>query len=78
MKRIKLKVLRAAHDFSQVEIAKVLGVPRETYACIERGERNGSIKFWHNVQSILGVPNSEMWELIKDGQIEEDDDHAID
>lgn len=58
--RTKLKVLRVKEDLTQDEMAKKLGVSRQTYQAIESGERRGSDIFWNNVQTTFEIPESEM------------------
>ncbi len=44
MKNLKLKSARAEHDLSQEELAKMVGVTRQTINQIENGEYNPTIK----------------------------------
>lgn len=44
MKNLRLKSARAEHDMSQAELAKLVGVTRQTINQIESGEYNPSIK----------------------------------
>ncbi|WP_313801908.1 helix-turn-helix transcriptional regulator [Cytobacillus sp.] len=43
MKNIKLKVARVAKDLSQDELAKLVGVSRQTIGLIEQGKYNPSL-----------------------------------
>lgn len=63
--KTKLKVLRVKEDLTQDEMAKKLGVSRQTYQAIESGERRGSEEFWLSVHGVFNVPASEMWELMQ-------------
>lgn len=65
-KRIKLKLFRIARDLKQHEIAEKIGVPRETYVCIENGTRNGKREFWDKFQRAFNIPDSEMWGFVND------------
>lgn len=44
MKNLKLKSARAAKDLSQGELAKLVGVTRQTIGMIETGDYNPSLK----------------------------------
>lgn len=44
MKNLKLKSARAEFDYSQADLAKIVGVTRQTINQIENGEYNPSIK----------------------------------
>ena len=40
MKNLKLKSARAAKDFSQQQLAEIVGVSRQTINAIEKGDYN--------------------------------------
>ncbi|MBP3872776.1 MAG: helix-turn-helix transcriptional regulator [Lachnospiraceae bacterium] len=44
MKNLKLKSARAAKDLSQEELARDVGVSRQTISAIEKGDYNPTIK----------------------------------
>lgn len=44
MKNLRLKAARAEQDFSQADLAKIVGVTRQTINQIESGEYNPTIK----------------------------------
>lgn len=44
MKNLRLKAARAENDFSQADLAKLVGVTRQTINQIESGEYNPTIK----------------------------------
>lgn len=44
MKNLKLKSARAAKDLSQGDLAKLVGVTRQTIGMIETGDYNPSLK----------------------------------
>ena len=43
MKNLKLKAARAAKDYSQDDLAKIVGVSRQTINAIEKGDYNPTI-----------------------------------
>ena len=65
MKRTKLKQLRVGMDYTQEQIADVLRVSRAKYAKIENGQQDGEYNFWLKLQLSFGIPDSEMWDLMK-------------
>ena len=44
MKNLKLKAARAAHDWSQQQLADAVGVSRQTIVVIEKGDYNPTIR----------------------------------
>ena len=44
MKNLKLKSARAAKDYSQQQLADLVGVCRQTISAIEKGEYNPTIR----------------------------------
>jgi transcriptional regulator with XRE-family HTH domain len=65
MGRHNLYLLRCDEKLTQEEMAKKMGVCRATYAMVERGERSGSGEFWKKLQIEFGVPDAEMYSLMK-------------
>lgn len=63
--RLNLKLFRVKHKLNQSEIAKKIGVTRQTYAHIEQGKRMGNHHFWNNLQTVFNVPDDEMYKLMK-------------
>lgn len=62
---INLKIIRASLNLSQGQFAALLGCTRSHYVSVECGRGRGSIDFWRGVQEIAAVPDSRMWELIR-------------
>ncbi|MBQ6490198.1 MAG: helix-turn-helix transcriptional regulator [Solobacterium sp.] len=44
MKNLKMKAARAAKDYSQQQLADIVGVTRQTINAIEKGDYNPTIK----------------------------------
>lgn len=65
MARHNLYMFRCDKKLTKGQMAKKTGVSRTTYAYIESGERDGSHKFWTNLQREFGVPDSDMYNLMK-------------
>jgi putative transcriptional regulator len=63
MKNIKLKVARAEKDISQEELAKLVGVTRQTIGMIETGKFNPSLQLCIAICKALGKTlNDLFWE----------------
>lgn len=66
--RMNLKLFRTKRDLTQGEIADKIGCERGTYAAIENGSRSGRQSFWEKLQKAFEIPESEMWELMKNDE----------
>lgn len=64
-KRMNLKLFRVSKNLSQQEFADVLGVQRQTYAMVERGQRRGSDAMWAALKKKFDVPDADMWQLMQ-------------
>jgi putative transcriptional regulator len=51
--RTRIKELRARYDLTQEELAKNIGVRRETILFIEKGNYNPSLKLAHDIAKAL-------------------------
>jgi putative transcriptional regulator len=51
--RTRIKELRARHDLTQEDLAKKVGVRRETILYMEKGKYNPSLKLAHDVAKTL-------------------------
>jgi len=51
--RTRIKELRARYDLTQEDLAKQVGVRRETILFIEKGKYNPSLKLAHEVAKAL-------------------------
>lgn len=65
MSRHNLYMFRCDKKLTKREMAAETGVSRTTYSYIENGKRDGSQTFWNNLQRKFGVPDSEMYSLMK-------------
>ncbi len=64
MKNLKLKSARALKDMSQDDLAKAVGVSRQTINAIEKGDYNPSINLCIAICKELGVTlNDLFWEI---------------
>ena len=63
MKNLRLKSARAALDLSQEDLAKKVGVSRQTINAIEKGDYNPTIKLCRDICKALGKTLDELfWE----------------
>ena len=63
MKNIKMKVARVENDISQEELAKQVGVTRQTIGMIEAGKFNPSLQLCIAICKTLGKTlNDLFWE----------------
>ena len=63
MKKLRLKAARAARDMSQDQLAKAVGVSRQTINAIEKGDYNPTINLCIAICKVLGVTlNDLFWE----------------
>ncbi|MGD6850498.1 MAG: helix-turn-helix transcriptional regulator [Candidatus Bathyarchaeia archaeon] len=51
--RTRIKELRARHNLTQEDLARKVGVRRETILFIEKGEYNPSLKLAHDIAKAL-------------------------
>ena len=63
MKNLKLKSARAGMDLSQDDLAKAVGVSRQTISAIEKGDYNPTINLCISICKILGKTLDDLfWE----------------
>ncbi|MEA1993874.1 MAG: helix-turn-helix transcriptional regulator [Euryarchaeota archaeon] len=53
--KTRIKELRARYDLTQEELAKKVGVRRETILFLEKGKYNPSLKLAHDVAKVFDV-----------------------
>ncbi|MCD1294378.1 transcriptional regulator [Methanocella sp. CWC-04] len=51
--RTRIKEFRARHDLTQEDLAKKVGVRRETIVFLEKGRYNPSLKLAHDIAKAL-------------------------
>lgn len=61
MKNLKLKSARALKDMSQEELAKAVGVSRQTINAIEKGDYNPTINLCIAICKALGVTLNDLF-----------------
>ncbi len=59
--KTRIKELRARYDLTQEELAKKVGVRRETIVFLEKGKYNPSLKLAHDVAKVLNSKIEEVF-----------------
>lgn len=59
--RNRIKELRARHDLTQDELARRVGVRRETIVFLEKGKYNPSLKLAHDVARTFSLKIEEVF-----------------
>lgn len=71
MRNLKMKFRRIELDMSQTELAKKVGVTRQTIGLIEAGDFNPSIKLCRAICRALGVKLDDLfWEDEEDDEVQ--------
>lgn len=67
MKNKRMKIARIEHDMKQEDLAKAVGVTRQTIGMIESGNYNPSLKLCISICKALGKTLDELfWEGIEE------------
>lgn len=65
-KNTTLRAMRFENgDLTQSEAARLANVSITEYNMVENGVKVGRFNFWHKIQRAFGVPDSEMWRMVK-------------
>ncbi|MBN2251364.1 MAG: helix-turn-helix transcriptional regulator [Candidatus Altiarchaeota archaeon] len=59
--RTRIKEYRARYDLTQEELARKVGVRRETIVFLEKGKYNPSLKLAHDVAKALNAKMDELF-----------------
>jgi len=68
--RTRIKEMRARYDLTQDDLAKKVGVRRETIIYLEKGNYNPSLKLAHEVAKVLKTTIDDLF-IFDDQAIEE-------
>ena len=63
MIRNKIKEYRARHDMKQEDLARLVGVRRETIGNLEKGRYNPSLVLAWNIAKVFGVSIEEVFSI---------------
>ena len=61
MKNLRLKAARAGRDMSQDDLARAVGVSRQTISAIEKGDYNPTINLCVKICRVLGKTLDELF-----------------
>jgi len=70
--KTRIKELRARHDMTQDDLARMVGVRRETILYMEKGKYNPSLKLAHDVAKALKTSIDELF-IFGDEESENED-----
>ena len=59
--RTRIKEFRARHDLTQEDLARLVGVRRETIIHLEKGKYNPSLKLAHDIAEALKAGIDELF-----------------
>jgi putative transcriptional regulator len=59
--KTRIKEYRARHDLTQEDLARKVGVRRETIVFLEKGKYNPSLRLAHDVAEALGTTIDELF-----------------
>ncbi len=59
----RIKELRAGRDLSQLELARLVGVRRETIVFLEKGKYNPSLRLAHDIAKYFGLPIEDVFQF---------------
>jgi len=59
--KTRIKEFRARHDLTQEDLAKKVGVRRETIVFLEKGKYNPSLQLAHDVAKVLKTTIEELF-----------------
>ena len=68
--KTRIKELRARYDLTQEDLAKAVGVRRETILYMEKGKYNPSLKLAHDVAKALRTTLDDLF-IFKDEESDE-------
>ncbi|MBW2975798.1 helix-turn-helix transcriptional regulator [Candidatus Woesearchaeota archaeon] len=64
--KTRIKEFRARHNLTQEELAKKVGVRRETIVFLEKGKYNPSLQLAHDVAKVLKAKIEELFVFDED------------
>lgn len=63
MKRLNLLNARINKDFTQQEVADIIGVSKQHYSRIENGQQVGSVEIWDTLEDLFQIPQRQLREV---------------
>jgi len=59
--RTRIKELRAKYNLTQAELARLVGVRRETIVFLDKGQYNPSLKLAYSIARVFNLPIEEVF-----------------
>ena len=59
----RIKELRARENLTQLDLARKVGVRRETIVFLEQGKYNPSLKLAYDIAQVFGLPIEEVFRM---------------
>ena len=59
----RIRELRARDNLTQLDLARKVGVRRETIVFLEKGKYNPSLKLAYDISRVFGLPIEEVFNL---------------
>lgn len=66
--RTNLKIFRVKQNLTQEQFAKEIGYERSSYADVENGKREPSMRFCKAISEAYGVPLTEVVEMMQNDE----------
>ena len=66
----RIKELRAKEDLSQLQLAQLVGVRRETIVFLDKGKYNPSLRLAHDVAKLFRLPIEEVFRFDDEAETE--------
>lgn len=66
----RIRELRAREDISQQELARIVGVRRETVVFLEKGKYNPSLRLAHDIARHFGLPIEQVFQFDDEAGVE--------
>lgn len=66
MVKTRIKEYRTKHNMKQDELAKLVGVRRETIYHLEKGKYNPSLVLAYSIAKVFGVSIEEIFEIVEE------------
>ncbi len=67
--RTRIKELRARYDLTQDDLARKVGVRRETILYLEKGKYNPSLKLAHDIAKVLKTTIDDVFIFEDEGRV---------
>ena len=77
MHRKNLKFERKQKELTQCQVAKSIGISKQHYCRIEKGQQTGSVKIWDKLEEFFNTPQQKLREFNKSSNINSQSNNNI-